>query len=33
MSKVEIITSQLVSHIVDKINKASTICILTSFVI
>ena len=32
MSKVELITSQLVTHLVEKMEQASTICILTSFV-
>ncbi|MFD2212377.1 DEAD/DEAH box helicase family protein [Metabacillus endolithicus] len=32
MSKVELITDQLISHLLEKIEQASTICILTSFV-
>ncbi|MFV2050454.1 DEAD/DEAH box helicase family protein [Metabacillus litoralis] len=32
MSKVELITDQLISHLLEKIEHASTICILTSFV-
>ena len=30
MSKVELITSQLVTHLVEKMEQASTICILTN---
>lgn len=32
MSKVELITDQLISHLLEKMEQSSTICILTSFV-